>query len=100
MIGDGTTPAPACVPVVFLLASALGSSAAASPAPAQVLSPASTKGENGQENSLTIFARISFYSVGNENGKVRNRIRSVKFGPSKTDKSEPKCPSIDRQTVI
>jgi hypothetical protein len=54
------------------------------------------KGENGRKNSLTIFARISFYSVGNGNGKVRNRIRSVKSGPSKTDKSEQKCLDIDR----
>jgi hypothetical protein len=54
------------------------------------------KGENGWENSLTIFAHISFYPVGNENGKVRNRIRSVKSGPSKMDKSEQKCLSIDR----
>jgi hypothetical protein len=55
---------------------------------------------NGQENSLIIFARISFYSIGNGNGKVRNRIRSVKSGPSKTDKSKQKCLGIDRQTVI
>jgi hypothetical protein len=62
-----------------------------------------TKGENGrndQENPPTIFTRISFYSIGNENRKVRNGIRSVKSDPSKTDKSEQKCPSIDRQTVI
>jgi hypothetical protein len=58
------------------------------------------KGENGQENSLTIFARISFYLVSNENGKVRNEIRTVKFGPSKMDKSEQKCIGIDRQMVI
>jgi hypothetical protein len=43
---------------------------------------------NGRENPLTIFARISFYSVGNGNEKVRNGIRSVKSGPSKMDKSE------------
>jgi hypothetical protein len=55
---------------------------------------------NDRENALTIFARISFYSVGNENGKVRNGIRSVKSGPSKTDKSEQKCFGIDRQMVI
>jgi hypothetical protein len=55
---------------------------------------------NGQENPLAIFTRISFYSVGNGNGKVRNGIRSAKSGPSKTDKSEQKCLGIDRQTVI
>jgi hypothetical protein len=55
---------------------------------------------NSRENPLTIFARINFYSVGNGNGKVRNRIRSVKFGPSKKDKSEQKCLGIDRQMVI
>jgi hypothetical protein len=55
---------------------------------------------NGQENPLIIFARISFYLIGNRNGKVRNRIRSVKSGPSKTDKSKQKCLGIDRQTVI
>jgi hypothetical protein len=42
------------------------------------------KGENGQETSLTIFARISFYSVGNGNGKVRKntvgKIWSIKNG--------------------
>jgi hypothetical protein len=41
-------------------------------------------GENGQETSLTIFARISFYSVGNGNGKVRKnmvgKIWSIKNG--------------------
>jgi hypothetical protein len=58
------------------------------------------KGENGRENPLTIFSRISFYSVGNGNGKVRKKIRSVKSGPSKTDKSKQKCPGIDRQMVI
>jgi hypothetical protein len=56
--------------------------------------------ENVRENSLTIFDRIRFYSVGNGNGKVRNEIRSVKFGPSKTDKSEQKYLGIDRQTII
>jgi hypothetical protein len=55
---------------------------------------------NGRENPLTIFARISFYSIGNGNGKVRNGIRSVKSGPSKTDKTKQKCLGIDRQTVI
>jgi hypothetical protein len=68
----------------------------------------SLKGENCRENPLTIFVHIRFYPVGNgnrkvignENGKVRNRIRSVKFGPSKMDKSEQKCLGIDRQTVI
>jgi hypothetical protein len=60
----------------------------------------STKGENGQENPLTIFARISFYSISNRNGKVRNRIRSVKSDPSKMDKSEQKCPGINRKTII
>jgi hypothetical protein len=56
---------------------------------------------NRPEYFLTIFACISFYSVGNENGKVRNGgIRSVKYSPSKTDKSEQKCLGIDRQTVI
>jgi hypothetical protein len=49
---------------------------------------------NGRENHLTIFARISFYSVGNGSGKVRNEIRSVKSGPSKMDKSEQKCVGI------
>jgi hypothetical protein len=58
------------------------------------------KGENGWENALIIFAHISCYSVGNGNGKVRNRIWSVKSGPSKTDKSEQKYLSIDRQMVI
>jgi hypothetical protein len=43
---------------------------------------------NGWEKPLTIFAHISFYSVGNGNGKVRNGIRSVKSGPSKIDKFE------------
>jgi hypothetical protein len=52
------------------------------------------------ENPLTIFARISFYLVGNENGKVRNGIWSVKSGPSKTDKSKQKYIGIDRQMVI
>jgi hypothetical protein len=56
--------------------------------------------ENVRENSLTIFDRISFYSVGNGNGKVRNGIRSVKSGPSKTDKSEQKYLGIDRQMII
>jgi hypothetical protein len=58
------------------------------------------KSENGRENPLTIFARISFYSVGNGNEKVTNGIRLVKFGPLKTDKSEQKYLGIDRQTVI
>jgi hypothetical protein len=58
------------------------------------------KGENGREKPFTIFTYISFYSVGNRNGKVRNRIRSVKSGPSKTDKSEQKCLGIDRHMVI
>jgi hypothetical protein len=44
------------------------------------------KGENGWENSLTIFTHISFYPIDNGNGKVKNRIRSVKSGPSKIDK--------------
>jgi hypothetical protein len=56
--------------------------------------------ENRRENSLNIFIRISFYSVGNENGKVRNGIQSVKSGSSKMDKSEQKYIGIDRQTVI
>jgi hypothetical protein len=38
--------------------------------------------------------------VGNGNGKVRNGIRLVKSGPSKTDKSEQKYLGIDRQTKI
>jgi hypothetical protein len=59
-----------------------------------------TKGENGREKPLTIFTRISFYSVGNENGKIRNGTWSTKSGPSKTDKSEQKCLGINRQTVI
>jgi hypothetical protein len=58
------------------------------------------KGENGREKSLTIFTRMSFYSVGNEIGKVKNKIRSAKSGPSKMDKFEQKCLGIDRQTVI
>jgi hypothetical protein len=65
-----------------------------------VIIVADAKGENGRENSLTIFTRISFYSVGNRNGKVRNGIRPAKSGPSKMDKSEQKCLGIDRQTVI
>jgi hypothetical protein len=56
--------------------------------------------KNGRKKPLTIFARTSFYSVGDGNRKVRNEIRSVKSGPSKTDKSEQKCLGIDRQTVI
>jgi hypothetical protein len=56
------------------------------------------KGENGRENALTIFARISFYSVGNGNGKVRNGIRSVKSGSSKMDKSKQNISvSIDKR---
>jgi hypothetical protein len=58
------------------------------------------KGENGKKNPLTIFTHISFYLIGNSNRKVRNGIRSVKSGASKTDKSEQKCLGIDRQTVI
>jgi hypothetical protein len=59
-----------------------------------------SKDENGRENPLTIFARISFYSVGNGNGKVRNGIQSVKSSTSKTDKTEQKCLGIDGQMVI
>jgi hypothetical protein len=43
---------------------------------------------NRQENPLTIFTRISFYLIGNGNGKVRNGIRSAKSGLSKSDKTE------------
>jgi hypothetical protein len=44
-----------------------------------------TKGENGQENSFTIFTRISFYSVGNEKREswkwnTAGKIRSIKNG--------------------
>jgi hypothetical protein len=46
--------------------------------------------------TLTIFTCISFYLVGNRNGKIRNGIRSVKSGPSKTDKFEQKYLSIDQ----
>jgi hypothetical protein len=46
--------------------------------------------KNGWEKLFTIFTRISFYSVGNGNGKDRNEIRSVKFDLLKTDKSEKK----------
>jgi hypothetical protein len=52
------------------------------------------------KNPLSIFTYISFYSLGNENRKVKNGILSVKFDPSKTDKSEQKYLDIDRQTVI
>jgi hypothetical protein len=61
-----------------------------------------SKGENGakRKNLLIIFTHINFYSVGNENRKVRNRIRLIKSGPSKMDKFKQKCLSIDQQTVI
>jgi hypothetical protein len=39
--------------------------------PLQMSGVAVVKGGNGRENHLTIFARISFYSVGNGNGKVK-----------------------------
>jgi hypothetical protein len=58
------------------------------------------KGENGREKHLIIFVHISFYSNGNENGKVRNEIWSVKSALSKMDKSKQKYLGIDRQTVI
>jgi hypothetical protein len=50
---------------------------------------------NGMKNSLTIFICISFCLISNENKKVRNKIRSVKFDPSKTDKFKQKYLSID-----
>jgi hypothetical protein len=40
------------------------------------------------EKTLAIFTRISFYLIGNRNKKVRNGIRSIKFGQLKMDKSE------------
>jgi hypothetical protein len=52
-----------------------------------------------RENSITIFTRISFYSVDNENRKVKNRTRSTKSGASKTDKPEQKCLDIDRRNL-
>jgi hypothetical protein len=55
---------------------------------------------NGRENPLSIFTHISFYSVDNRNGKVRNGIQSIKSGLSKSDKSEQKCLGIDQQMVI
>jgi hypothetical protein len=52
------------------------------------LNPALSKGENGQENPLIIFTHISFYSVGNGIGKVRNGIWLAKSDQLKMDKSE------------
>jgi hypothetical protein len=48
--------------------------------PLQMSGVAVVKGGNGRKNHLTIFARISFYSVGNGNGKVkRNTVSKIWF---------------------